>query len=50
MRIEKKFVTPEIFKKLHSLIDLGELNNISEIQSGMFSEKKVMALRKIAKI
>ena len=36
--------------KIHSSIDLDELNNISKIQTGMFPEKKVMALRKIAKI
>ena len=36
--------------KIHSSLDLDELNNISKIQNGMFSEKKVMGIRKIAKI
>ena len=45
----KKLLRP-IFMKIDSSIDLDELNNISKIQTGMFPEKKVMALRKIAKI
>ena len=49
MGMAKNFLHP-IFMKIHSSIDLDELNNISKIHYGMFSEKKVMALRKIAKI
>ena len=36
--------------KIHSSLDLDELNNISKIQNGLFSEKKVMGIQKIAKI
>ena len=36
--------------KIHNSIDLNELYNISKIQIDMLSEKKVMTLRKIAKI
>ena len=44
MGMTKKFVM-----KIHSSIDLSELNNISKIQTGMFLEKK-LSLQNIAKI
>ena len=44
MRMTKKFDL-----KIHRSIELDKLYNISKIKNGMFSGKKVMTNRKIAK-